>query len=182
MEFSNSLKFFFSTSLFAYYNVILNFVIQLVACLFLIATSNFFKTILLQPAHFSRTLFSPAGLYMHVKFYFLYFCFINYILQSKMYLCFLCKTSDSVHRNSINLTFRGIYILHEEDLFLSNLNKNIIFCFVYFCFSINVMRSRGISRRSNMWHFQFSIWLMSSLGEVHFAENPTWIGPVVPKL
>ncbi len=45
-----------------------------------------------------------------------------------------------------------------------------------------VIRYRGISRKSNMWHFQFFIWLQSSLGEVHFAENPTWIEPVVPKL
>ena len=44
------------------------------------------------------------------------------------------------------------------------------------------MQSRGISQKSNMWHFPFSIWLKPSLGEVHFAENPTWIGPVVPKL
>ena len=39
------------------------------------------------------------------------------------------------------------------------------------------MQSRGISRKSNTWHFQFSIRLNYSLGEVHFAENPTWIGP-----
>ncbi len=37
----------------------------------------------------------------------------------------------------------------------------------------NVMRSRGISGKSSMWHFQFSIWLKCSFGEVHFAENPT---------
>ncbi len=37
---------------------------------------------------------------------------------------------------------------------------------------LNVMRSRGISLKSNMWHFQFSIWLKSSLREVHFAEKP----------
>ena len=46
-----------------------------------------------------------------------------------------------------------------------------------------VMRSREISLKwvkSNMWHFQFSIWLKCSFGEVHFAENTTWIGPVVP--
>ena len=43
--------------------------------------------------------------------------------------------------------------------------------------------SRGISQKSNMWHFQFSVLLMrSSLREVHFAEHPNWIGPVVPKL
>ena len=30
--------------------------------------------------------------------------------------------------------------------------------------------------------FSFLYWLKSSLGEVHFDENPTWIGPVVPKL
>ena len=42
-----------------------------------------------------------------------------------------------------------------------------------------VMRSSGISRNSHMWHFQFSICLKCSLGEVHFAKNPTWIGPVV---
>ena len=42
--------------------------------------------------------------------------------------------------------------------------------------------SRGISGKLHMWHFQFSIWLKSPLGEVHFAENPTWIGPVVPRL
>ncbi len=45
-----------------------------------------------------------------------------------------------------------------------------------------MMWSRGISRKLDMWHFQFSIWLKCSLGEVHFAENPTWIGPVVPRL
>ncbi len=44
------------------------------------------------------------------------------------------------------------------------------------------MRSSGISRNSHMWHFQFFIWLKSSLGEIQFAENPTWIGPVVPRL
>ncbi len=33
-----------------------------------------------------------------------------------------------------------------------------------------------------MWHFQFSIWLKCSLGEVHFAENPTWISPLVSRL
>ena len=47
---------------------------------------------------------------------------------------------------------------------------------------IFVMQSRGISRKLDMWHFQFSIWWACSLGEVHFAENPTWIGTVVPKL
>ncbi len=41
---------------------------------------------------------------------------------------------------------------------------------------------RNHSRKSNMWHFQFFISLKSSLGEVRFAENPTWIGPVVPKI
>ncbi len=35
-----------------------------------------------------------------------------------------------------------------------------------------VMRSRGISRKSNIRHFQFSIWLKSSFGEVCFAETP----------
>ena len=44
------------------------------------------------------------------------------------------------------------------------------------------MQSRGISRKSNMSHFQISVWLKSSLENIHFAENPTWIGPVVPKL
>ncbi len=34
------------------------------------------------------------------------------------------------------------------------------------------MRSCGISWNSHMWHFQFSIWLKCSLGEVHFAEKP----------
>ncbi len=42
-----------------------------------------------------------------------------------------------------------------------------------------VMRSRGISQKSNMWHFQFSNWLKSSL---QFAANHTQIKPVVPKL
>ncbi len=41
------------------------------------------------------------------------------------------------------------------------------------------MRSTEISQKSNVWHFQFSIWFKSSLGEV---QNPTWIGLVVPKL
>ncbi len=45
-----------------------------------------------------------------------------------------------------------------------------------------MMRPRGISQKSNMLHFQFSIWLKFSLREVHFAEKPTWIRPVVPKL
>ena len=31
-----------------------------------------------------------------------------------------------------------------------------------------------------LWCFQFSIWLMCSFVEVHFAENPTWIRPVIP--
>ena len=44
----------------------------------------------------------------------------------------------------------------------------------------NMMWSRKISRKSNIWHFQFSTWLKSSLRGVHFAEKPTWIGPVVP--
>ena len=48
--------------------------------------------------------------------------------------------------------------------------------------ALYVMQSRGISWKSNMWHFQFSIWLECSLGEVHFAENLAWIRPVVPKL
>ena len=30
--------------------------------------------------------------------------------------------------------------------------------------------------------FNFSIWLKCSFGEVPYAENLTWIGPVVPKL
>ena len=36
------------------------------------------------------------------------------------------------------------------------------------------MRYREISLKSNsnMWHFQFYIWLKCSLGEVHFAEKP----------
>ncbi len=37
-----------------------------------------------------------------------------------------------------------------------------------------VMWSREISGNLHMWHFQFSVWLKSSLGEVHFAENPSW--------
>ena len=45
-----------------------------------------------------------------------------------------------------------------------------------------MMQSREISLKSNTWHFQLSIWLKSSFGEVHFAENTTWIGPVVPRL
>ncbi len=35
---------------------------------------------------------------------------------------------------------------------------------------------------SHMWHLQFSVWLKYSLGEVHFAENSTWIGTEVPRL
>ncbi len=35
-----------------------------------------------------------------------------------------------------------------------------------------VMWSREISLKSNMWHFQLSIWLKWLFGEVHFAENP----------
>ncbi len=42
-----------------------------------------------------------------------------------------------------------------------------------------VMRFREISLKSIMWHFQISIWLKCSFREVHFAEHPTWIGPVV---
>ncbi len=45
-----------------------------------------------------------------------------------------------------------------------------------------VIWSREISLKLNMWHFQFSIWLKCSFGEVHFAENSNWIRPVVPKL
>ena len=45
--------------------------------------------------------------------------------------------------------------------------------------ALYVMRSRGISRKSNMWHCQFSIWLKCSFRKAHFAENPTWISPVV---
>ena len=44
------------------------------------------------------------------------------------------------------------------------------------------MRSWEISWNSQIWHFQFSIWLKYSFGEVHFAENSTWIGPVVSRL
>ena len=39
------------------------------------------------------------------------------------------------------------------------------------------MWSREISLKSNIWHFQFSIWLKCSFGEVHFVYNPTWIRP-----
>ncbi len=39
-----------------------------------------------------------------------------------------------------------------------------------------VIRSKGIIWKLNMRHFQSSIWLKSASGEVHFAENPTWIG------
>ena len=35
-----------------------------------------------------------------------------------------------------------------------------------------VMQSREIILKSNIWHFQFPIWLKCLLGEVHFAENP----------
>ncbi len=41
------------------------------------------------------------------------------------------------------------------------------------------MQSGEISLTSNMWHFQFSIWLKCLFWEVH--ENPTWLGWVVPK-
>ena len=51
-----------------------------------------------------------------------------------------------------------------------------------FRFQEYVMWSRGISRKSNMWKLQFPTWWNSSLGEAHFAENHTWIEPVVPKL
>ena len=37
-----------------------------------------------------------------------------------------------------------------------------------------VMWSRGISWKLKMWHFQFYIWLKSSLGEVRFAESVQW--------
>ncbi len=37
---------------------------------------------------------------------------------------------------------------------------------------------REISLKKNMWHFQFFNWLKFSFGRVHFAEKPTWIGPV----
>ncbi len=49
-------------------------------------------------------------------------------------------------------------------------------------YSYILMRSSQISLKSNMWCLQFSIWLKCSFGEVHFAENPTWIGSVVSKL
>ena len=49
----------------------------------------------------------------------------------------------------------------------------------------DIMWSRGISRKSNMYCdiFSFLFFLNWSphLGEVHFAEDPTWIGPFVPK-
>ncbi len=47
---------------------------------------------------------------------------------------------------------------------------------------MNVMWSRETSVKMNMWHFYFSLWLKCSFGEVHFAENPTWIRPMVLKL
>ncbi len=56
------------------------------------------------------------------------------------------------------------------------------FCSFLAAPTYHVMWSRGIIRKLNVWHLQFSIWLKSSLGEVQFAANPTWIGPVVPKL
>ncbi len=34
----------------------------------------------------------------------------------------------------------------------------------------------------NMWCDLGNIWLKSSFGQVHYAENPTWIRPVVHKL
>ncbi len=37
---------------------------------------------------------------------------------------------------------------------------------------------REISLKSNMWHFQVSVWLKYSFGEVHFAENSTWISSI----
>ena len=50
----------------------------------------------------------------------------------------------------------------------NNVNKPI--------FTPGVICNLGESVGSQtMQHFQFSIWLKSSLEEVHFAENPTWI-------
>ncbi len=46
-------------------------------------------------------------------------------------------------------------------------NQIKVHCRIFICDAI-----WGISWKSNMWHFQFSIWLKSSLGEVYFAENP----------
>ncbi len=58
-----------------------------------------------------------------------------------------------------------------------------VFCIImHYSLGEYVMRSRDISQNSNMWHFQFSIWLKCSFGEVHFAVNSTWISPVVPRL
>ncbi len=48
----------------------------------------------------------------------------------------------------------------------------LFFCLLVCKPRIFEVQSKGISRKLNMWHFQFSIWL--KLGEVHFAENPTW--------
>ncbi len=45
-----------------------------------------------------------------------------------------------------------------------------------------VMRFKENSRNSHMWHFQFPMWLKCSFRDVNFAENPTWIGPAVPRL
>ena len=45
-----------------------------------------------------------------------------------------------------------------------------------------MMRSRGISRKSDVTFSVFYLIEVSIFGEVHFAENSTWIGPVVPRL
>ena len=61
-------------------------------------------------------------------------------------------------------------------------SESLFVCLFVLCHNNYVMLSRKISLKSNMWHFQFFIWLKLSFGEVHFVENPTWIRPVVSKL
>ncbi len=57
------------------------------------------------------------------------------------------------------------------------------YIYIHF-FPSYVMQSRGISQKLHMWHFQFSIYWTPyyNAREVHFAENHTWIGPVVLRL
>ena len=113
-------------------------------------------------------------------------CMLHHLLTASIKLHILLLAG---HCNTItppNLEF--YYIDYPHDILLDFFLYMITLTMPYagnvnwYLYMIFVMQSRGISRKSHMWHFQFSIWLMSSLGEVHFAENPAWIGTVVPRL
>ena len=86
----------------------------------------------------------------------------------------ITKTFD---RKSTYFSWKWLCFLLIYDMIISCISKT-------YWLTTFVMRSREISLKSNMWHFQFSIWLnlKYSFGEVHSAENFTWVRQVVPKL